>query len=375
MKIRLDAIARIQNSQLELGDFNILTGPQATGKSIFLQLLKLGLDAGDIAKTIKKYGYEWGGDNANFQSLYLGEGLNQTWTQKSQLLIDDKPINLTSIRGTKKPESVFLIPAQRVMMLKSGWPRPFTDYDSGDPFVLRNYSEHIRLLMEAGLGGGKEGSIFPQIGRLKQFLRDSLNQNIYNGAEIKLDLTSGHKKRVVLQLPGGSKLPFTVWSAGQREFTPLLLGLYWLLPSTKTIKRKEIQWVFIEEPEMGLHPNAIMSVFLLLLELSGRGYKIIVSTHSPLLLDIVWGIRNIKKQENLFLKMFSLKKNQTTSEFANNIMENVHFKAFYFNPQNSHVQIEDISELDPGHENENIAEWGGLTKFSTRISDIVAEAN
>jgi hypothetical protein len=49
-------------------------------------------------------------------------------------------------------------------------------------------------------------------------------------------------------------------SAAQREFVPLLLGLYWLLPAAKIAKRDKIEWVLIEEVEMGLHPSAI-SIF------------------------------------------------------------------------------------------------------------------
>lgn len=53
----------------------------------------------------------------------------------------------------------------------------------------------------------------------------------------------------------------------QRELVPLLLGLYWLLPHTKVSRREKLEWVAIEEPEMGLHPSTIAVVILLALEL------------------------------------------------------------------------------------------------------------
>ena len=43
-----------------------------------------------------------------------------------------------------------------------------------------------------------------------------------------------HAKRLNL-IHGESRLPFMTWTAGQREFTPLLLGLYHLLPSRKVV--------------------------------------------------------------------------------------------------------------------------------------------
>ncbi|MCY4227950.1 MAG: AAA family ATPase [Gammaproteobacteria bacterium] len=81
--------------------------------------------------------------------------------------------------------------------------------------------------------------------------------------------------------------------AGQREFAPLLLGLYWLCPASKHSKRDDVEWVVIEEPEMGLHPRAIMTFLLLVLELTRRGYKLIISTHSTVVLDLVWALRHI----------------------------------------------------------------------------------
>ncbi len=68
------------------------------------------------------------------------------------------------------------------------------------------------------------------------------------------------------------------WTAGQREFTPLTLGLYHLLPSVKLRKREETDWVVLEEPEMGLHPQAVTVVMLLVLELLWRGYRVVWSS-------------------------------------------------------------------------------------------------
>ena len=131
--------------------------------------------------------------------------------------------------------------------------------------------------MEKGLGSGK-GAIFPQTGRMNKTLRDAIAKSIFGDAEIRLD-RSGLRKRIVLDI-AGTQLPFMAWSTGQREFAPLLLGLYWLMPSGKVQKKDNINWVIIEEPEIGLHPQAISALLLVLLELLRRGYKVIVSTHS-----------------------------------------------------------------------------------------------
>jgi predicted ATPase len=41
-------LGQIKKANLSFGDLTVLVGPQATGKSIALQLLKLMLDAGQV---------------------------------------------------------------------------------------------------------------------------------------------------------------------------------------------------------------------------------------------------------------------------------------------------------------------------------------
>lgn len=45
----------IKEGCVEFGDLTLLVGPQATGKSLFLQLLKLVIDAGGIKAELKRF--------------------------------------------------------------------------------------------------------------------------------------------------------------------------------------------------------------------------------------------------------------------------------------------------------------------------------
>ena len=92
-----------------------------------------------------------------------------------------------------------------------------------------------------------------------------LKQNIFAGFKLVLQ-TKLMQMRLVLK-DGDQSLPFMVWSSGQREFVPLLLGLYWLMLPSSTGRRGEIKWVVLEELEMGLHPRAIETVLLIVLDL------------------------------------------------------------------------------------------------------------
>ena len=80
-----------------------------------------------------------------------------------------------------------------------------------------------------------------------------LQQNVFRGFDLRID-RSRPQKRLVLG-PEDHPLPFMAWSAGQREFVPLLLGFYWLMPPSKAKTRGTIEWVVLEELEMGLHPR------------------------------------------------------------------------------------------------------------------------
>jgi energy-coupling factor transporter ATP-binding protein EcfA2 len=375
-RIELASLGQLHQADIAFGDITVFVGQQASGKSILLQLLKLILDADDITKTLKKQGFDWQRKIDNFLSLYFGEGMHGIWDKKStKVAVDGQDFDLEkalSKRGRKKAEALFLIPAQRVMTLKNGWPRPFTDYESGDPYVVKQFSEQLRLLMEAGLGSGK-GAIFPQVGRMNKAIRDTIEESIFGGAQVKLD-TSRLRKRIVLEV-AGNQLPFMVWSAGQREFVPLLMGLYWLMPSAKAAKKSHLDWVVIEEPEMGLHPQAISALLLIFLELVKRGYRLIVSTHSPQVLELVWAVQTLAQANSdstSLLKMFDLKSTVFFNKLAKTVLEEKTFKTYYFSRRHNIVNVKDISTLNPEDMDEAVSDWGGLTTFSTKVSEIIS---
>lgn len=376
--INIENLAQIEKAKIEVADFTVFTGAQATGKSIVLQLLKLIADGDDIAKEIKRYGYDWDHKWSQFLELYFGEGMHHIWNKSTKVTVDDVEKNFDEDlykKGNPRKESVFLIPAQRVLTLKGGWPRNFGDYESTDPYVVKAFSENIRRLMEAGIGTG-EAPVFPQKGRMRALFRSKLDESIFNGASVTLD-KSGFRKRIVLDV-NGAKLPFMVWSAGQREFMPLLLGLYWLMPSSRTTKREGIDIVIIEEAEMGLHPKAISSLVLLFLELIYRGYRVILSTHSPVILDVIWAITEIKQSNadpSLLMELFDLPKSAGIKELCETIVHKKRFKSYYFDKKSDgKVAVKDISTLDPGDDDITVSGWGGLTEFSGKASDIVSKA-
>lgn len=372
-RISVTNIGQIKNAEVNFGDLTVFVGPQATGKSIFLQLLKLVIDAPSVQAEFQRFGIDWEDKLDNLLELYFGEGMSGIWQEgTSQLKVDGKPVDLASyakgLKRKEKEEKLFFIPAQRVMSLRDGLTQPFSVYRSGDPFVLREFSEKLHQLVQNEFGRNPE--LFPQANRLKKAERDLLAEHIFGGFDLK---TSSEKlqKQFVLNKPGQKKgLPYLVWSAGQREFVPLLLGFYWLMPPSAVATRNKLQWVVIEEMEMGLHPNAISTVLLLVLDLLSRGYRVSLSTHSPHVLDLVWALQFMKKSGGVakdVLDIFGLKSDAGTKVLAEAGL-NKELKVYFFGRDGV---VKDISNLDPGSENETESGWGGLTEFSGHVGQIV----
>ena len=373
-RIHLTSLGQIPEADISFGDLTVFVGEQASGKSILLQLVKLILDTSDITRTLKTHGFDWRKEPKAFLPLYFGEGMEDIWSDATKINVDSVDFALDkalSRKGRKKAESLFLIPAHRAITLKEGWPRPFTDYAFGDPYVVKRFSEQLRLLMETGLGSG-ESAIFPQEGRMNKTIRDAISKSIFAEAQVKLD-KSGPRRRIVLDV-ADNRLPFMAWSTGQREFTPLLMGLYWLMPSGGARKKTGLDWVVIEEPEMGLHPKAVSALLLIFLELLKRGYKVIVSTHSPQILELIWAMQLIVKADagpRPLLDILGLDPTPFSKKLAETGLRKT-FRTYYFSRQKSVVNVKDISTLDPENPDEDVSDWGGLTIFCTKVSDVIS---
>lgn len=178
------------------------------------------------------------------------------------------------------------------------------------------------------------------------------------------------------------QLPIPFWSAGQREFLPLLLSFYYLASSSKVPLKGKIERVIIEELEMGLHPEAITSIMLAVMELLSRGYKVVLSTHSLHVVEMVWAIEEIRKADanrdtklKAFEKLFSIKTpGADVKKIAESCLKKLN-KVYYFKPDEKSglVRSRDITSLDPSIDDPAISGWGGLSEFSSNVVDVVSE--
>jgi hypothetical protein len=364
--------AQIKHAKIEFGDLTILVGPQATGKSLVLQWFKAAIDIAEIYAALKEAGHDVR-TAAGLIDLIFGEGMSAAWSDKSTILFDGTQVSPSSwTRGLKKKNQgrVFYIPAHRALLLAEGWPAPFIKLNADTPVVARLFSQNLYQRFS----GRQEAALFPVSRILKEQYRLQIDEAIFHGGRVELE-KEGLRYRLRLAYDN-AHLPFMTWTAGQREFTPLLLGLYHVLPPRKAKKRDDIDWIIIEEPEMGLHPQAIAVFMLLVLDLLWRSYRVVISTHSPLILDAVWAIRQLRSHQaswQLLSEAFRIGKPREVQDVMKHALT-CDYRVFFMHHQDGSVSSQDISGLDPGSPNSAEAEWGGLAGFSSLFADAVRKA-
>lgn len=369
VQVRVDRLGQLSKADVEFGDLTVLVGPQATGKSLLLQTLKLGIDHFAIRQTLRENGLDPRGDWTAFLDLYFGRGMRSLWHPDAVVAVGGMEVGSSLLRkrtGSEQHKVVY-IPAQRTLALPDGFPVTFRQLGEDTPFVVRQYSE---LLRDALVNGrfDKDGKLFPNTGRLTKKLRTELDNAIFHGAELRFEQEQTRKD---LRLKvDGSELPIMAWTAGQREVVPLLLATYSLIKAGAASKDTDVDWVIIEEPEMGLHPHAIIVVMGLVIELVARGYRVAISTHHPLVLDVVWAMNHVADHSagatRPLAGFFGLSEKRVAAALKKS--RRVHALGY----EDGRATSTDISRLDPTADIGRERDWGGLTGFSSSLLDIVS---
>ncbi len=370
-------LGQIKEANITFGDFTVFIGPQASGKSILLQMFKLALDGGHILAQMKNHGVQHKGNPNEFLELYMGEGMGKILRQDTEIRVDGAVSEVHDFiqeKGTQH-ERVAYVPAQRVLAMHHGWPRPYSDFRLKDPFVLKKFSSGLQHWLDLGLDQ-TSGDVFPATGLMHAEIEEHIRKAIFVNASVKLD-KSTPQMRLMLDT-GESQISYLGWSAGQREFTPLLLQLYGLLQNgpSPNGKLQHHQYVIIEEPEMGLHPMAIEALMLLFLELMSRGYNVIVSTHSSTILQLCWTVRlmqQMKAKPEELRKLFSLGQiSDSLHAIFEHTLNRAAFYTYFFDRKSDEVTVRDISALEQTDEDPDLAEWGGMTAFGSKASELIS---
>lgn len=353
----------IAEADVEFGDLTVLTGPQATGKTLFLETLKLFsdtylfvLECVDNNIPIEE-GFEFFFGHSIFtkqgtefffyhNNIDITNEIVKSYNKKQYIEISQQKAILV------RPDNLFYIPAQRSLALAEGRIKTSDDFVTS-PYVLRRFSFYLQQYVRR----------VPN-----KMLKNVVSTfDFFNNAEISLKRIAGSMR---LEMTINKKtIPYMGWSTGQRELAPMLMSLEYFF----SLKDKP-PFIVIEEPEMGLHPRAIIEFMLTVLKIMQTGTKVIISTHSSTPLDFVWTIKQLKDKgakPSELAKMFDFKIKDKT--IFDNLFEKS-FKTYYFTPdkKTKKVYTKDISSLDVYSEDEDIANWGGMSLSADRAGSIVS---
>ena len=176
--------AQIDEARIEFGDLTVLVGPQASGKSLLLQWLKVAIDRREIVAALEEAGHDVKSRH-NLLDLTFGEGMSHAWTDgKTKVRFNDKDVQLNNSRKSLKkiPGNVFYIPAHRATVAE-GWPAPFLKLNADTPVVARLFSQNLY----ERFSGRQESSLFPVERILKGQYRSLIDDTVFHGTQIKLE--------------------------------------------------------------------------------------------------------------------------------------------------------------------------------------------
>lgn len=176
-------------------------------------------------------------------------------------------------------------------------------------------------------------------------LAEFLETEILRG-KLQFD-TSGLQKELFFQANENVKLEMPIVSSMVKELAPLVLCLRYLV--------KPNEWLIIDEPEMNLHPAVQVELIEFLAMLVNAGLHILITTHSPYIVDHIANLIQAAKNDNKedIKELFYLK--QTA--------------AFIPQEQVSVYLFEDGTAKNVVNE-DGIIDWYTFDEVSSDISDI-----
>ena len=340
-KIVINKLGPIKHCTLEINDFMVFTGPQASGKStiaksifffkniknlLLMQINKKLFGESDTIKlTIKNrlikevranflqtFGTTWCMDNDMFMEYYYTDSIyikiwlkddpispNYIWIEFSEKLIDFlgrfDNIHLDILSYARNSideffgnnEEIIYIPAGRSMMTLFSSHLMFMysvmndDQKRSLDYCTQNYLERILQLKPSF-----SNSIQTLIKNKIELTDTKINRrNLQQCADLMKQILHGEYRSVDgeerLQLDDDRYIKINFASSGQQEAVWILnVVFYYLLNNKKS-------FFIIEEPESHLFPNAqkLMAEFISLAKNGGN--KILLTTHSPYILGTI----------------------------------------------------------------------------------------
>jgi len=327
-RLTLKKILSFNDATIELGPLNVLIGPNAVGKSNLIEVISL-LQAAPtgLAPAIMRGGgirqWLWLGDDlpvtASIECDMRLRGGRQVGplTYSIQILGDGNGYSISGEelikRGAREAERYFSRAFAEANVFDHGFDRPSTKMElhaesllsqfknPADPTpitglgkelaeiqIFREFRTGPRGAMRQGIStttpkdglqdGGDNLAMVLQDLNFRD-LSDRINEYLKRFCErfvnVKVEIDGGFARTYLSETGLKDKVSSSRMSDGTLKFLALLAALF---------HPKSPPLMCIEEPELGLHPDALQLVAELLLEASGS-MQLVVTTHSDALVD------------------------------------------------------------------------------------------
>jgi predicted ATPase len=258
--IKIDRFRCFKRVEVPLGPLTVLVGPNDTGKSAFLDAIAY-LGKGKKTAIVEDF------HRRNANKFSIVGAVNGT---ESQYVCENHPS--AGLRETETHPigvvSRFRLPTEGIQTVCDGF----------------QGNEHSLNLMA---DGSRTAALFDHLLRtdLDRFMScvERIRELVPGFEKLVIATPSTSKREIELVVESGLKIPASKSSAGVRLLLFFLALAYHPLPP---------DIVLLEEPESGIHPKRLEHVMALLHllsrgELGGKPAQVILTTHSPYLLDFV----------------------------------------------------------------------------------------
>lgn len=372
-KFSLENFGPIKKAEVEFGDLTVLVGPQATGKSVFLQMYKWKWDAQPILSYKRSIGFAWPESVEEMLRLYFGDSARTLISDKSKLNDNLLELVVTDGRGVSSTfENVIYVPANRDLIFHNSYVRDSNyGFSPFDPYVLRVVSGYVGYFLFVR---------YDKQGRLSSDQKDTSfwGKNPVYYANEPFVHTDDQQLKLAFEIDD-KVVVFNDWSTGQKQYLPIAITIDILKTVNFEANPFKEKILIIEEPELGLHPKAIQGFLLQVFNLMKLGFRVILSTHSELILETMWVLNQIAHNHQDFQVLEHLFETETRPEFKEvfQSLKGKSFRTYYFDRENENegATARDISSLDLFSENPDTANWGGFMNFKDRANAVVALVN
>ena len=93
--LKVKSLGPIKEANIKFADLTLLVGPQASGKSILLQMVKLIIDRYNVPSVLKQNNYEWGKKTEIFFDSFFGESMSAIWKTETKIEMVSFEVNET----------------------------------------------------------------------------------------------------------------------------------------------------------------------------------------------------------------------------------------------------------------------------------------